>query len=151
MQYVKWHLKTTQGAPSEIWPRAPNWLEPALVPPREQHLVLSITEAMFAAWCSLTLLTLSALSFDLSLTGEASYMDWECDWKVLSQSCGDQSQGNDKWHTNTHAHTYCIKSTVSYCLQLLYRPSTQTYCSIHDAYVSMDCQPPSVWCLESRL
>lgn len=78
-------------------------------------LVLSITEEMFAAWCSPTLLTLFALSFDLSLTGEASYMDWECDWKVLSQSCGDQSQGNDKWYTNINVHTHCNKCTMSYC------------------------------------
>lgn len=41
----------------------------------------------------------------LCLTGEASHMDWERDWEVLSQPCGDQGEGKGHTNRNTHTHT----------------------------------------------
>lgn len=56
-------------------------------------------------------LTLSTAS--LCLTGEASHLDWQRDWEVLSQPRGDQGEG--KWSANInppHTHTSTLHPLI---------------------------------------
>lgn len=80
------------------------------------QLVVSLFSAvtvplMLALWPRLI------LSLVLSMPGEASHMDWEHDWKVFSQPCGDQSQGKDRSHFNTLSWVFNCKSAKQSKLQ----------------------------------
>lgn len=79
----------------------------------------------------------------LCLTGEASHMDWERDWEVLSQPCGDQGEG--KGHTSRNTH---IQNTTS----LSTHPVLSLKLSIYDAYFSggLPLCLPSGWGIDSH-
>lgn len=134
------------------WNPCDLWALLAVIVSLVQTQSVYVLSAVSLRWCvsvmqlssALTPLTLSTAS--LCLTGEASHMDRERDWEVLSQPCGDQGEGNDEWHVNINTHTpteYCVLIHSS-------SPFTEPYLVFMTHTSQVDYRLPSVWDSDGR-
>lgn len=121
----------------------------SLCPFRRVALVMCVVVMQPSS--ALALLNLSTPS--LCLTGEASHMDWQRDWEILSQPCGDQGEG--KRHTNTNrppCGVRCpyplIQSSLTYLVFMTHPSQVDYRCAHHllETLTAMQDNNNKLWC-----